>query len=88
LRTLSGVRLRLRVVRFPLPVAPEPAKLCVSPDGHRALKPRALFRMPEWAHPAGGGAGTLLAAAGSIGRGAEFKRKLGYLASISPGKLG
>jgi hypothetical protein len=33
--------------------------------------------MPEWAHPAGGGAGTSLAAAGSIGRSAEFKRKLG-----------
>jgi hypothetical protein len=33
--------------------------------------------MPEWAHPAGGGVGTSLAAAGSIGRGTEFKRKLG-----------
>ena len=77
LLTFTGARLRLRVVRFPLPAAPEPAKLCDSPDGHHALKPRALFGMPEWAHPAGGGTGTSLVAAGSIGRGAEFKRKLG-----------
>jgi hypothetical protein len=33
--------------------------------------------MPEWAHPADAGAGISLAAAGSMGRGVEFKRKLG-----------
>jgi hypothetical protein len=33
--------------------------------------------MPEWAHPAGAGAGISLAEAGSIGRSTEFKCELG-----------
>jgi len=77
LLTFTGARLWLRLVPFPAPGRAGTAKLCDSPDGHHTLKPRALFGMPEWAHPADAGAGISLAAAGSMGRGVEFKRKLG-----------